>query len=100
MVRLFRFLLTAFFLGALSSGFFSCREEGFDTDPGVRLSFSADSVLFDTVFTSLGSSTRALKVYNDHHRRISISSFSLAGGGSSYFRLNVDGRPASVLRDV
>ncbi|MFO7977044.1 MAG: choice-of-anchor Q domain-containing protein [Bacteroidales bacterium] len=100
MVRLFRFLLTAFFLGVIASGFFSCREEGFDTDPGVRLSFSADSVLFDTVFTSLGSSTRALKVYNDHHRRISISSISLAGGGSSYFRLNVDGSPATVLRDV
>jgi len=80
--------------------FFSCRDDGFDTDPSLSLSFSHDSLLFDTVFTSLGSSTRSFRVYNTHNRRINLSTVSLAGGSQSFFRINVDGRSGTMLHDV
>ncbi len=82
------------------ASFWSCRDDGFDTNPAIQLSFSADSLLFDTVFTTRGSSTRSFKVYNKHDRRIRLSSVSLAGGPDSYFRINVDGRSGTHLRDI
>jgi len=84
----------------LAGGLFSCRDDGIDPDPSVRLAFSADSLLFDTVFTTVGSATRSFKVYNDHRERIRISSVALAGGSESYFRMNVDGRSGTVVEDV
>jgi len=80
--------------------FFSCRDDGIDPDPSIRLSFSADSLLFDTVFTTVGSATRSFKVYNDHDERVRISSVSLAGAPDSYFRMNVDGRAGTIIEDV
>lgn len=99
-MRLYRCLAMLVIILALATSFFSCRVDGYDTDPRLNLTFSADSVLFDTVFTTLGSSTRALKVYNTHNRRINISSVSLGGGSQSFFRINVDGFSGSLVRDV
>ncbi len=43
----------------------SCEREGFATDDGgVQLSFSADTVAFDTVFTTMGTATQKVTVYN------------------------------------
>ena len=55
------------------------------------MSFSHDTILFDTVFTTIGSTTKQLKVYNRHNRDIEIASVYLAGGDQSNFRLNIDG---------
>jgi len=97
LTRTFFILLALTFI---ATGFFSCRDDGFDSDPSLELTFSRDSLLFDTVFTTVGSATRSFKVYNNHHRRISISSIQLGKGQASYFRFNVDGRSGSVIRDV
>lgn len=94
------FMKSFFLVTFLAVVLFSCRDEGIDGSPYVKLQFSADSLLFDTVFTTVGSSTRAFKVYNNHNRRISISSISLARGEQSYFRINVDGSSGTILRDV
>ncbi len=93
----FRFIVG---LVLLSSAFYACRDDGFDTDPSLRLSFSADSLLFDTVFTTVGSSTRSFLVYNEHNRRVRISSITLAGGEASFFRVNVDGSSGVRVDDV
>jgi hypothetical protein len=90
-------LLTVLFL---AMALLSCRDEGIDSNPSVNLEFSTDSLLFDTVFTTVGSSTRSFKVYNKHNRRINISSVKLAGGNQSYFRINVDGASGTTLRDI
>jgi len=55
------------------------------------ISFSVDTLLFDTVFTTTGSSTRYLKVYNNLNEDINIDYISLAQGESSSFKLNIDG---------
>ena len=70
------------------------------TDSSAKLNFSEDTVLFDTVFASIGSTTQYLLVHNDHNRPIKISSIKLAGGNSSPFRMNVDGVAANSLNDI
>ncbi|MCX6230282.1 MAG: hypothetical protein NTZ33_01945 [Bacteroidetes bacterium] len=81
--------------------FTSCKkDEEFATDPSVRLSFSADTLRFDTVFTTLGSVTKRLMVYNKNSKSIKISSISVAGGSASMFRINIDGSPSLQVNNV
>lgn len=44
--------------------FSACRESALSDDPTLRLSFSVDTVCFDTVFTTFGSSTKRVMIYN------------------------------------
>lgn len=67
------------------------RPPQFGTDENLKLDFSTDTLLFDTVFTSLGSSTHRLMVYNRNLDNLKISSVRLQGGEQSPFRLNLDG---------
>jgi len=80
-----------YFLTVTILTFSACRKDDFDTDPGLRLGFSTDTVMFDTVFTTIGSSTRALVIRNSSDQRINISKITLARGKASPFRINVDG---------
>ena len=68
-------------------------------DPSLKLSFSADTVVFDTVFTTLGSATHQLRIYNSHSEDLKISSIRLVGGDSSPFRFNLDGENATEFYD-
>ncbi|GAB4144224.1 MAG: hypothetical protein Fur0041_19190 [Bacteroidia bacterium] len=82
---------------ALNSG---CRKDPLDDDPDARLLFSKDTVVFDTVFTTVGSATRQFKVYNTSSKAVNISSIRLAGGSASPFRINVDGVPLVSTGDI
>ncbi len=80
------------YLFLLSVVLFACRkEDNIIDDANAKLSFSEDSILFDTVFTTIGSITKQLKIYNPYDGTIEISKISLAGGNDSEFRMNVDG---------
>lgn len=78
----------------------SCRKDKFIDDAGAKPAFSQDTILFDTVFTTVGSTTQQLLVYNPYSRKIKISSIRLAGGANSNFRMNIDGVPATEMKDV
>ncbi len=71
-----------------------CRKDEFNTDPGFKLGFSTDTVLFDTVFTTIGSITKQLVIRNSGNSRVNISKITLARGNASPFRLNIDGTPS------
>jgi len=77
-----------------------CRKEKFITDTGAMLELSADTLLFDTVFTTIGSTTQVLKLYNRHNESIRISSIELQGGSGSQFRMAVDGINGTYFEDV
>lgn len=49
-----------------------CKNEIISSDPGLKLTLSADTVLFDTVFTSIGSSTRRVMVTNTNAHAVVI----------------------------
>lgn len=68
-----------------------CRKDQLFTDePGVQLEFSRDSILFDTVFTTVGTVTKRFTVRNPHSQGVRVN-IALEGGSSSPFRINVDG---------
>ena len=56
-----------------------------------NLSFSSDTIVFDTVFTTIGSTTKQFKFYNNDKRTVNIEQIELVGGENSPFRINVDG---------
>ena len=66
-----------------------CREYRVSDDPSLRLSFSRDTVTFDTVFTAQGSATMQLMVYNRNKNAVVIDRIGLTNGKA--FRVNVDG---------
>ena len=68
-------------------------------DASLKLSFSTDTLLFDTVFTSLGSATHQLRIYNPNSDDLKISSIRLLGGESSPYRLNLDGENNTEFYD-
>lgn len=63
-------------------------------------SFSTDTLLFDTVFTTIGSATKHFKVYNGNNGSIKFDEIRLMGGDNSAFRLNFDGAPGVVHEDI
>ena len=70
--------------------------EGFSSSPEYRLTFSADTVSLDTLFTTVTSATAYFMVYNNTSAGIRAD-VRLAGGDSSPFRLNVDGEGGSYM---
>lgn len=84
----------------LASGLISCRKERFTTDPADLLRFSQDTLLFDTLFTTIGSTTQVFKVYNPHSEAIRIDEVRLENGSSSQFRINVDGDNGFAFSDI
>ena len=79
---------------------FSCKKEDFLTSPDVRLSFSTDTVFFDTIFTTIGSTTRYFTVHNPYDKPLKIGSVRLGRGASSPYRLNVDGVAGKEVDDL
>ena len=62
--------------------------------------FSSDTVYLDTVFTSIGSSTYNLRIYNQANHNIKIGSIRLGQASDSQFRLNVDGMHGQDFNDI
>lgn len=84
----------------VSFQFAGCKKDKFITSSGAKLQFSRDSILFDTVFTSIGSATRRFRIRNMNDQKIRISSIQLVGGNGSAFKLNVDGTPGVYFEDL
>lgn len=79
---------------------FGCQKnEGVDNDSNIRLNFSTDSILFDTVFTNTGTTNRVLKIFNYNNKSVNISELRLAGGDNSNFKININGIPSSSVKD-
>lgn len=70
-----------------------------DSSPDSKLNFSTDSILFDTVFTNTGTTNRFLKIFNYNNKTINISELKLEGGDLSNFKININGIPASSVKD-
>ena len=79
---------------------FACRKESFTSSRGAFLKTSADSIHFDTVFTSTGSVSQVFTIINDNKKGIHIGSVAIAGGNSSPFKINVDGVPGPRVLNV
>ena len=88
-------LMGGLFIGQITS----CKKDNFLTQGG-DLGFSTDTLYFDTVFTTLGSVTHQLKIFNRNDRPIKINNIRIEKGETSFFRLNVDGIATKNISDV
>lgn len=75
-------------------------DEDYSTNPTYRLSFSTDKLSFDTIFSSVGSTTQQFMIYNKNQEALNIESIMLASGEATGFRINVDGRKGSSFTDI
>ena len=90
------FCLLSFVLCLFWTG---CREYHVSDDPSLRLSFSTDTLLFDTVFTEQGSATAQLLVYNRNAEAVRIDRVWL--DSATCFRINLNGeQDLSRLSDL
>jgi hypothetical protein len=78
----------------------SCEDEKYLTSPDAQLRFSADTIMFDTVFSTIGSTTRLLKVFNPYHEKVMISRIRVGSGEMSSFRLNINGLASNEAYEV
>lgn len=75
------------------------KKENFFSTSG-SLNFSTDTVLFDTLFTTIGSTTKYFKIYNNNNSSLSINRIFLGQGTNSPFRINVDGDEGVEFSDI
>ena len=93
--QLFLFFIFSFGLVIITT---SCNKKNFLSKK--NLSFSVDTLVFDTVFTNIGSTTKQFKIYNKENRTVNITDIELMGGESSPFRMNVDGIMSTQIQNI
>ena len=94
-------IIILFLLNVLGMALYSCDDElEYETGQNAEILFSEDTIDFDTVFTTIASSTRRFKVYNPSEKAVLLPKVELATLGESGFRINVDGVHANTFADV
>ena len=83
-------------LGMLSG----CKPNEIVATQGVTLHFSADTVYLDTVFSTVGSSTRTVRIINPTNEAVLLNRVALGRGSESPFRFNIDGREGPEVQDL
>ncbi|MDR2472640.1 MAG: hypothetical protein LBD53_03610 [Tannerella sp.] len=74
--------------------------DSYSVNPKHQPHFSTDTLSFDTIFTTVGSVTGFFMIYNSNDEALNISNITLGSGGSSGFRINVDGRSGNDFNDI
>lgn len=95
--NLIQLLLSGLF--ALCFLFTSCYKPHAFLSQGGMLSFSEDTLKFDTVFSTSKTATHLLKVYNKENQFVKIS-IGLKNGNSSSYDLSIDGKTGKKINDI
>lgn len=78
----------------------SCTKQNYTTSKDAAISFSENSIHFDTVFTSTGSTTRFFKVFNENDSKLLLDEIRLVGGSSSPFKININGLASAASTNI
>ncbi|MDE6632411.1 MAG: hypothetical protein K2K23_05370 [Muribaculaceae bacterium] len=93
-------ILFFFFISLVTSGLWQgCISDDFTDSPTDLLTFSTDTLSFDTVFTALGTPTARLKVFNKASKAVNISSIRMRND-DGVFTMNVDGVSGKTFENV
>ncbi len=98
MMKLVNLIFGVAILAALLFSNSSCKKKKLFGDG--NLGFSTDTLVFDTVFTTIGSTTKYFKIYNPQNKALKISEVQLMGGSNSPFKLNLDGVKGNYFTDL
>jgi hypothetical protein len=80
--------------------FFGCKKASFIMDKDAALIITADTLSFDTVFTSVGSVTQNFTIVNPNDRKLRLQTVRLMGGSNSPYKINIDGIASTEVHDV
>jgi len=78
----------------------SCRKDSFITSSGARVTITADTLKYDTVFVTTGSTYRTFRIINENNQKLRLTSIKLMGGAASVYRMNVDGIPGTEFSNI
>ncbi|MFZ1704258.1 MAG: right-handed parallel beta-helix repeat-containing protein [Saprospiraceae bacterium] len=87
------------YIVCLLLGLISCRRDNFYEGSDLVLTFSSDTLRFDTVFTNVGSATRFVKIYNPENQPVKID-ISVPNAAHSVFRINAEGVKGPVANNI
>ena len=88
------------FLGLAALLFSHCQKDRFLSGSTGDFRFSKDTVLFDTLFTTVNSVTKQFKIFNQRDKALKIDQIALKRGKASQYRINVDGVPGDLHENV
>ena len=97
MDKIVKFEIGALVVLIASFFFSSCNKPEYNDN--AKLTFSSSEVTFDTVFSTIGSTTQRLIAYNPNNFDITTD-IHLASGSNSYYSINVDGLSGIDFDDV
>jgi hypothetical protein len=80
--------------------FLSCKKESFTNNRDAILRTDVDTLHFDTLFTTTGSTSQVFKIFNPNNKGIKLNSVRLAGGSASPFHINVDGTTGPEANNI
>ncbi|MEO1051565.1 MAG: right-handed parallel beta-helix repeat-containing protein [Bacteroidota bacterium] len=91
-----------YLLAAFCAFFMACEpeEQRFTFDQNAQLRFSTDTVFFDTIFSTVGSITQRLRVFNDNDNAVNISNISLGRATDSEYTIAINGQKGNAFEDV
>ncbi|MCM1490426.1 MAG: hypothetical protein NC095_06340 [Muribaculum sp.] len=90
------FFIIALLASLLTGG---CISDDVTYSSSDKLTFSSDTLSFDTIFTDLGSQTARLRVFNRASKAINITSIRVRGD-EDIFSINVDGVSGKTFENV
>ena len=79
---------------------YSCKKDSFITSADARVTITADTLKYDTVFVTTGSTYRTFKIINENNQKLRISTLKLMGGIASVYKINVDGTPGTLFNNL
>lgn len=80
-----------FFSFLLFTCLISCKKDSFITSEFAQVNITADSLKYDTVFTTTGSVTKSFKIINDNNQKLRLNKVKLMGSATSAYKMNVNG---------
>ncbi len=95
-IKMKKLFLLIVFIGL---SLYSCRKDSPVASSGVQLRFSADTVFLDTVFTTIGSSTYNLRVFNPSEDKVILDRVYI-NNPAGFYSMNVNGTAGNDLKDV
>jgi hypothetical protein len=78
----------------------SCRKDSFITSPDAKVTITADTLKYDTVFVTAGSVYQSFRIINENNQKLRLTSLKLMGGSSSAYKINVDGSPGTQFNNI
>jgi len=78
----------------------SCKKDSFITSEFAQVNITADTLKYDTVFTTTGSITKSFKIINDNNQKLRLGKVKLMGGATSAYKMNVNGTATSEVTNL